>query len=464
MSAQKIARQGLTWRHVGVVITMCLTLFTAVGIIFTAAGLCYRPVSEHFGVQTSQVSLYITFVYLGQCIGAAPMAKFFDKFNAKSVCVVAALMVAIPYMGFTVYPAIWCYWVASFVIGLGLVCIEFTMTAGILSRWFHTNYGTVTGLCFAFTGIGGMVWNIVGQFVLGPDLLGWRTLYLVFGIAICIGTIPFIAFFVKRTPQECGTLPYGMPLDAAAMEEELAEEAEQKAIVEPGWLGSEIIRKPFFWTLVLGAGLLNTLTTMTQLFATYVQFLGHDGWGGQAIVGLLLLSGTLEAFTSGGQAGGKVIVGFIESRTLIGAQLLGYFGGVIGLLMMWWIPQIFGEAGIWPMFFGGLFFGLTYACSTAMLPFLCRQIAGGREFDKIYSWMITIFNGIGAIGATGWAVVSEQLGWTGFFIGGLIVLTITFGLLIYTWLAGDKARKATWYKSDEELAKEAAEAHIHAKA
>ena len=131
MSAQKIARQGLTWRHVGVVITMCLTLFTAVGIIFTAAGLCYRPVAEHFGVQTSQVSLYITFVYLGQCIGAAPMAKFFDKFNAKSVCVVAALMVAIPYMGFTVYPAIWCYWVAGFIIGLGLVCIEFTMTAGI---------------------------------------------------------------------------------------------------------------------------------------------------------------------------------------------------------------------------------------------------------------------------------------------------------------------------------------------
>ena len=59
MSAQKIARQGLTWRHVGVVITMCLTLFTAVGIIFTAAGLCYRPVSEHFGVQTSQVSPFI---------------------------------------------------------------------------------------------------------------------------------------------------------------------------------------------------------------------------------------------------------------------------------------------------------------------------------------------------------------------------------------------------------------------
>ena len=128
MATEKIARQGLTVRHVGVVVTMALTLLTAVGIVFTAAGLCYRPVSQHFGVQTSQVSLC-------QCIGAAPMAKLFDKFNAKTVCVVAALMVVIPYMGFCVYPAIWCYWVAGFIIGLGLVCVEFTMTAGILSRW-----------------------------------------------------------------------------------------------------------------------------------------------------------------------------------------------------------------------------------------------------------------------------------------------------------------------------------------
>lgn len=45
------------------------------------------------------------------------------------------------------------------------------------------------------TGVGGVVWNIIGQFVLGPDLQGWRTLYMVFGLAIAIGTIPFIAIF-----------------------------------------------------------------------------------------------------------------------------------------------------------------------------------------------------------------------------------------------------------------------------
>ncbi len=457
MAAEKIARQGLTWRHVGVVATMMLAMLTAVGIIFTAAGLCYRPVSQHFGVQTSQVALYITCVYLGQMVGAAPAGVLFDKFNARGVCLVAALMVVVPYLGFAFYPAIWCYWVAGFIIGLGLVCVEFTMTAGILSRWFHTNYGTVTGIVFAMTGLGGVVWNIIGQFVLGPDLAGWQTLYMVFGVCIFLGTLPLIAIFVKRTPQECGTLPFGMPLDVAAQEAEI--EGEQVAIEEPGFSAKEVLKMPFFWTLLLGAGLLNTITTMSQLFATYVQFLGHDGWGGQALVALLLLSGTLEAFASAGQGGGKVLIGFVESHSVIAAQVIGYVGGAIGLLMMWWLPQLFGEAGIWPMFCGGLFYGLAYACSTAMLPYLVREVFGGRDFDKIYSWMVAVFNGIGALGATGWALLSESLGWHAFFIGGLFVLTVTFLLLGYTWIAGNKARRRTWYKDDKEIA---AEAQAHA--
>lgn len=155
----KIARQGMTWRHIAIVVTMCLSIFTAVGIIFTAAGLCYRPVAQHFGVPVSQVSLYITFVYLGQMAGGVPGGLLFDKFNAKTVCCVAAILVVVPYIGFAFYPAIWCYWVAGFIIGLGLAVVEFTMTAGILSRWFHTNYGTVTGIVFAFTGVGGVVWT-----------------------------------------------------------------------------------------------------------------------------------------------------------------------------------------------------------------------------------------------------------------------------------------------------------------
>ena len=163
--SEKIRRQGLTWRHVAVVITMMLTLLTAVAIV-TAAGLCYRPVADHFGVQISDVSLYITFVYIGSMVGPIPAGILFDKFNPKIVFTVAALLVVLPYLGFAFYPSIHYFWVAGFFIGLGLCALEYTMTAGISSRWFHTNYGTVVGLSFAMTGVGGIIWNMVGQTVL----------------------------------------------------------------------------------------------------------------------------------------------------------------------------------------------------------------------------------------------------------------------------------------------------------
>ena len=68
--------------------------------------------------------------------------------------------------------------------------------------------------------------------------------------------------------------------------------------------------------------------------------------------------------------------------------------------------------------------------------------------------------GINLMGGTGLSVddhvaMLKRIGWDGFFIGGIIVLTITFGLLGYTWIAGDKARRKTWFKSDAELTAEA---------
>ena len=446
--AEKIQRQGLTWRHVGVVATMMLTLFSAVGIIFVAAGLCYRPVASHFGCQVSDVSLYVTCVYIGSAIAPVPASWLFDRMNPKLLFSIASVMVFVPYIGLSFYPAIGWFYPAGVIIGLGLAVLEYTLTAGILSRWFHTNYGTVIGLSFAMTGLGGIVWNGIGQFILGPDLTGWTTLYQAYGICIAVMTLVPILLFIKRTPEECGTLPYGMPLAA----EEADSEGKIEAPEEPGITLKEALKLPFFWTMLLGAGLLNVVTTMSQLFATYVQFLGHDGWGGEAIVALLLLSGTLESFASAGQMIGKVLVGIIESRSLLAAQTMGLIGGVAGLLMIWQFPKMMGEAGVMPMFLGGAVYGLMYACSTAMLPFLVRECFGGKDYDTIYSIQVMLFNILGGLGATAWAMLMQNFGWDAFFIFALAEVVLTFIVIAYTGIAAFRYREKTWYKSDAQLA------------
>ncbi len=448
--AEKIERQGMTWHHFGVVITCMVALFTCVAMIFICAGLCYRPVAAHFGCQVSDVSFYITCVYIGSTIAPIPASWLFERINPRIFFTGALILTAVPYFFNSMWPSVQCMWAAGIVIGIGLAILEYTMTAGMLSRWFHTNYGTAIGVSFACTGAGGIVWNLVGQHLLGADLSGWPQIYQYYAVIMFFATLICIWAFLDRTPEKVGLLPYGMPLAA----EEAEEEDGLEAIEEPGFTLKEALHQPFYWTMMLGCGCLNIVTTLSQLFATYVQFLGNEGWEGQAIVALLLLSGTLESFASAGQMVGKVLVGIIESHSLLAAQIMGVCGGVSGLLLIWQMPKIFGEAGVWPMFFGGALYGLMYACSTAMIPFLIKECFGGKDYDRIYSIQVCLYNLLGGFGATGWAILMQTYGWDAFFMFSLAEVILTFCLIAYTGIAAYKKREQTWYVSDAKLVAE----------
>ena len=449
--SEKIERQGLTWRHLGVVFTCMVALFTCIAMVLVCAGLTYRPVAEHFGCQVSDVSFYMTCVYIGSTIAPIPAGYLFERINPKVFFTCALVLVVVPYFCNSLWPSIQMMQAGGVVIGLGLAVLEYTMTAGLLSRWFHTNYGTVIGLSFACTGAGGIVWNLVGQFVLGADLSGWPTLYRMFAIIMGVATLVCILLFADRTPEVRGILPFGMPLAAEEAEEDGTIEAPE----EPGFTLKEAAHLPFFYTMLLGAGCLNVVTTMSQMFATYVQFLGHEGWEGQAIVALLLLSGTLESCASAGQLVGKILVGIIESHSLLAAQIMGVCGGVLGLLMIWQFPKVLGEGGIYLMFAGGAVYGLMYACSTAMLPFLVRECFGGKEYDRIYSIQVALFNLLGGFGATAWAILMQTYGWDAFFEFAIAEIVVTFILIAYTGIAAYKKREQTWYVSDAKMAHEA---------
>lgn len=446
----KIQRQGLTPRHVLVLFTCMLGTLVPTAIVYTAGGLCFTPVSNALGVERSQVTIYLTMVFLANLIMAVPMANLFDRFPIKIFVPICTVMVGLPYFLMGFYDQIWQWWISGFIIGAGLVCVEFTTTAGVLSKWFHTKYGFVIGLTFACTGLGGIIFNLWGQSILGVDLSGWRDLYHIFGLVILIVCIPFQVLFLKRTPQECGLLPYGLPIGEG--EEAAVKEIDPATL--PGWTFAQARRMPIFWMLGILGGILCSITQASQMFSTYVQFLGHEGWGGAAIAALLLLSGTLEAFASGGQAGGKVIIGAVESWNLVAALVLGAVGGIVGLLMIWWIPILMGESGIWIMFCGGAVYGLVYALSTAGIPFITREVFGSKDYDRVYSVVIAVFNGIGAIGVTAWALIQENAGWDGYFIAaiGLIVIMLILGLYIakHGYKLREEASNA-WYTPEVEL-------------
>lgn len=442
-SKNSVPYQKLTWRHVGVLITCMLVMLGPHGIMFVCNSLAYTPIARTLGCQVSDLTLWVTCAYISMAVFSIPAGKLLQKYSVKILGVGASLIVCAGELAMSFYTAPWMFWITGLVQGAAVILVGHLLLTDMLGRWFHKNYGLVVGLGYSMTGVCGIVWNLIGQSILGPDLTGWPQLFQFYALVMFLCTVPFMIFFLKNHPQDVGLLPYGMPLEGD-FEKEL-----EATRIEPGFTLKEVLRMPIFWIFLIGAGLFNVMVTMVQMFSTYIQWLAHDGYGGVAIVALLMLSGTLEACCSGGQAAGKIGIGWLESKNSFIALIVGVAAGILGLLLIFLAPQLLGENSPAVIFGGGAIFGIAYACSVTMTPYICREVFGGKEYASIYAVVMVAFNLVGAFGATGWALVYQAVGWTGYFLGGMIIILIIGCLYAYTIKKGLVIRAQTWDKNPQ---------------
>lgn len=424
-----MAKQKLTWRHVMVLITCMLCISSVGGISFSCAGLCYKPVANYLGCQVSDVSLYMTILYIGQVIFSPIGGALLEKFDVRLVCGIAGALNGVGLGLMSCYTAIWQWYISGLFMGFGIVTIFWLMTAGVLGRWFKSGLGVALGLSYAMTGVGGAVFNILGQTVLGPSALTvetWRELYLIYGIIICVTTIPFILLFVRDSPEEVGLKALGAPLDDA----ELSSEPELK-----GFEPKQAYSKWYFWVLIVAGALMNILAIYPQHFTTFYQTAVACTTEGVQIPELMAMSGTLEAFAMVGMALGKVITGAIESKSLQAALISGVILGVLGVLGMW----LGGASKILPILWGGGFvYGCVYAWVSVLLPYITRSIFGDLHYDKIYSVILIPVNLVGAFAASGLALLNQAFGWSVFFMVDLAMIVITWALATLVFKVGRK--------------------------
>lgn len=415
-----------------VVLTGILLCFGPSAIVFSCPGLFYAPVTGYLGVPTAQLTLYMTIIYLTMTFMAPFMGNLLEKFDIRIVATTCAVLVGTGILLMGTYTQVWQWWLSGVLIGLGEICNLWLLVPVLINRWFKEKAGFCIGLCMAFTGIGGVVFNLLGQTLIGADLSNWRGTYLTFGtIALCL-SVPFTLFCIRSYPEDKGLLPYGASADAAE---------EHDGVLAPHLTGltlSQALRRPFFYTVCLCGGLFNLVSIMAQFFPTYVVFLSTDNYGAP-IAALLGLTGTLESFTMAGQASGKVIVGAIESRTIKGALIFACLCGVVGLTACWQSASI---ASLPILFGGGFVFGFFYASVTVVMPYLVRIIFGMKDYDRIYSRVQIVVNLCGAFAAVMWAWVADALGYPIMFSIGLACIVAITVLALYSLHAGMKAYRA----------------------
>ena len=250
-------------RHILIVISGIMITFGCSALVFSTWSAFQAVVPEQLGVDTATWALYITVLYLAEAFSAPFIGKLLAKTDIRIVLSVSALLVGLGFILISIVKTLWIFYVAGLMMGLGEVGLLWLAVPTLCNKWFNKNSGTIIGACMAFTGIGGAIWLQVFNALNASGMDIW-TIYMIWGIAALVTSLPFTLLCIRSTPEECGCLPYGAP---------------QTASGKPAGLDAgKAMKSVAFYAVFLLAGIINLLTIVAQQFPKYTKSL-DDGTG-----------------------------------------------------------------------------------------------------------------------------------------------------------------------------------------
>jgi len=391
-------------------------------LALSCAGIFFTPVSEFFGVPRASFTLYFSIVNIMMMLTLPMAGNHLSRLDARKVLSGATLLVGLGLMGMSFGNSMPWFYVCGAIIGVGIAPLIYLAVPTLINAWCVKNVGFFVGLCMAFTGIGGVIFNPIGTSIIQSGPEGWRLAYRVFGIITLVGTLPFTLFVIRSKPEDKGLLPFGA--------EEAAEQGDSpKAAPVEGVSASVAMKTPAFFALAAFCGVITLNQTIYQFLASYATSFADT------IPAIAAASGVVASAAMAGQAIGKVVLGIINDRSLRLGIFFGLGCGVVGVLLMWFFPSPLAM-----LLVGAFLFGVVYAMTTVQTPLLVRSVFGSADYTNIYSRISMVGSLMSAIAAVFWSFVIDSPG--GFplmFIGGLVCMAICLATSLFA--LGQKVRQ-----------------------
>ena len=321
-------KEKLTVRHLLVVLTGIMITFGCSALCFSTWGLFQPVVAEGLGVEVTAFAMYVTVMYLTMTIASPFAGKLLQTMDIRILLSASAALVGCAFLLMSFSNTIVLFYVAAVMLGLGEITILWLAIPTLINRWFVERAGFFIGLCMAFTGIGGAIWSAVFT-ALTASGVDFHTIYL-----IC------------------------------------AEVAAKPSGLSAGF----VMKTPMFYAICIFAGLINIAILIAMQFPTYTKSLTVVAFD-VAVVG-----GVMTSVMMVGQAIFKVVLGAAADKNAKGALIFAFAAGVAGILLCW-----FGTFSEYVMYVGAFIFGGCYATAVVLVPVICRQSFGTREYSVIYS-------------------------------------------------------------------------------
>jgi len=383
--------------HYGYVIVFCCCLIMGViiGLVMSCAGIFYGPVSTELGVSVGDFGLYMTFVYALSFLTLSVAGKLLDKYSARWLLTASAAVVGLLYLGMSQFNAVWHFYVAGAVIGIAFSFLLYLSYPVLINRWFNSRVGLFIGVCSAASGIGGVLFNPFGGYLIQAH--GWRTSYLVFGGIILLLVVPVLGLLLRDHPSDMGLKPFG-------------EKADESAAAKIGTDYAVAIRTPVFYALTVFALLMISVSTLNLFLPSYITGVGYSVEQSALVASAIMLGVTI----------GKVALGYVNDRSALAGVLASTGLGILGLVLL-----LMGHAGMALMVVGGFLFGWAYAGVTVETALLVRTVFGAKDYSQIFSNVSIALALGGAVMAGGWGYLSDVLDFKLILRAGIVLLALS---------------------------------------
>lgn len=360
-------------------------------LVLSCAGIFFTPVSEYFGVARAEFTLYFSILNIMMMLTLPMAGNHLSKLDTRKVLSGATVLAGLGLIGMSRGTSMPWFYVCGAVMGVGMAPLIYLAVPTLINAWCVKRVGFFVGLCMAFTGIGGVIFNPIGTAMIqgGPE--GWRTAYLVFGIIVLAGTLPFTLFVVRSKPQDKGLLPYGADEQAAT--------DDSQAVDAAGVPASQAMRMPAFYALAVFCGVITLNQTIYQFLASYATSFADT------MPAIAAASGVVASAAMAGQAIGKVVLGTINDKSVRTGIVFGLGCGVAGVLLMWLVPS-----PLVMLLVGAFLFGVVYAMTTVQTPLLVRTVFGSADYTNIYSRISMVGSLMSAVAAVFWSFVIDSPG------------------------------------------------------
>ena len=196
------------------VIVAALAVAQMIGLaVGWAAGVLVQPLKDEFGFGIGDIGLSFGLFYLAAAIFAPIAGWMGDRFGARKVLVLSAILYTITLVLVAFMDHLWSLHFSFGVLrGVAQVIFMVPLMAAV-AMWFNRRLGMGTGVLWAASGIGSAVFAPLLPFMVAN--LGWQNTFLlicaVLGCSLLLLAIPF-----RNLPEDMGLKPYGwVPGDAA---------------------------------------------------------------------------------------------------------------------------------------------------------------------------------------------------------------------------------------------------------